>query len=64
MEEILTLEDWRIAGEDIDQLETAITKLSQYPVATQALLAALEERHNAREVALQKIINEEQKNLA
>ena len=60
MEEFSTLEDWRIAGEDIDQLETAITKLSQFPVATQALLAALEERYNWREVALQKILNKEQ----
>ena len=59
MKEILTLEDWLTIGADIDELETVITKLSQFPVATQALLAALEERHNAREVALQKIINEE-----
>ena len=60
MEEISTFEDWRIAGADIDELENAITKLSQYPVATQALLAALEERHNWRDVALQKILNKEQ----
>ncbi len=56
MEEILTLEDWRTAGDDIAQIEDAITKLSKFPAATQALLAALEERHNTREVALQKLV--------
>lgn len=50
-------EQWRQAGQDIDQLQEALAKLSTYPLATKALLAALSERYNAREVSLQQLID-------
>lgn len=51
------LEQWRQVRQDIDQLQEAIVKLSAYPVATQAVLAALSERYNKREVSLQQLID-------
>lgn len=55
------LEQWRQVGQDIDQLQEALVKLSAYPVATEAILAALSERYNAREVSLQQLIDAEKK---
>ena len=52
-----TLEQWRQVVQDIDQLQEAIVKLSAYPVATQAILAALSERYNKREVSLEQLID-------
>ena len=37
---------------EIDELHNAIAKLSKFPHATRALLASLEERYNAGEVAM------------
>ena len=50
------LEQWRQVGQDIDQLQEALVNLSTYPVATKAILDALCERYNAREVSLQQLI--------
>ena len=50
------LEQWRQVGQDIDQLQEALVKLSTYPVATKAILAALCERYNALEESLQQLI--------
>ena len=40
---------------DIDELQEAISKLSNFPFATHALLAALEERYNAYEVEIREL---------
>lgn len=50
------LEQCRQVEQDIDQLQEALVKLSAYPVATEAILAALCERYNTREVSLHQLI--------
>ena len=40
---------------DIDELQKAIGNLSNFPFATHALLAALEERYNAYDLEIRKI---------
>ena len=48
------ISEYDVAILEIDQLHDAITDLSKNPVATRALLAALEERYNTLEFELQK----------
>lgn len=54
MEKQKISDEYDVAIRDIDQLHDAITDLSCYPIATRALLAALEERYNTLAFELEK----------